>query len=202
MTIASVESGSSKAVRAGALSAFAELGYHGTSVREIARRAGTSVAALYHYYPSKELILAGLVDTYLDELLTSLTRADREAGEAAPDRLSAIVQCHVSFHLANSAEGRVCNAELHRLSPAMRATSIEKRRSERALFESAVSAGVDQGCFAVPNLEAAARAVFEMCTAVLDLYDVATDVNHLAATYAELALNVVGYVPPTERAED
>src|SRR5690606_25412480 len=35
-----------------ALEAFAERGYDGTSIREIAARAGLSVPGLYHHYPS------------------------------------------------------------------------------------------------------------------------------------------------------
>lgn len=190
----SVERGSASVVRAAALAAFAELGYHGTSVREITRRARTSVAALYHYFPSKEVLLAELVDVHLDELLSVLVEADAAAGPDAAARLSAIVQAHVTFHLRSPSEGRVCNAELHRLSPAARAGAVEKRKQERALFESAVAAGVAQGAFAVGHVPAASRAVLEMCTAVLDLYDDnATDVAQLAETYSVLALNVVGY---------
>jgi len=186
--------GNALIVKGAAVSAFAELGYHGTSVREITRRARTSVATLYHYYASKEELLAELVDGHLHDLLRVLGRADAEAGSEPHARLSAIVRAHVTFHLRRSAEGRVCNAELHRLPPEARAGAISQRRRERALFEAVLAAGVENGTFAVPNVEAAARAVLEMCTAVLDLYDEdPSDVAQLADTYSTLALNVAGY---------
>ncbi|NED61333.1 helix-turn-helix transcriptional regulator, partial [Streptomyces sp. SID10244] len=47
---------------AAALAAFAEQGYHGTSVREIASRANLSVPGLYHHYPSKQSLLQGLLE--------------------------------------------------------------------------------------------------------------------------------------------
>ena len=54
---------------AAALEAFAEHGYHGTTVREIASRAGLSVPGLYHHYPSKQSLLQGLSELTMSELL-------------------------------------------------------------------------------------------------------------------------------------
>ena len=36
-----------------ALDVFVEMGYHGASVRDIARRAGLSVPGMYHHYATK-----------------------------------------------------------------------------------------------------------------------------------------------------
>lgn len=43
-----------------ALLCFAERGYEGTSIRDIATRAGLSLGLLYHYFPSKEALLGEL----------------------------------------------------------------------------------------------------------------------------------------------
>jgi AcrR family transcriptional regulator len=48
---------SRQAIRHAALEAFAELGYHGASMAEIARRAGVSKALIYQHVPSKEDLL-------------------------------------------------------------------------------------------------------------------------------------------------
>jgi len=52
-------------IRQGALDLFLEHGFHGTSMRQIARRAGVSLAAIYNHIPSKEALfvelLSGLV---------------------------------------------------------------------------------------------------------------------------------------------
>ncbi|NUS91329.1 MAG: TetR family transcriptional regulator, partial [Nocardia sp.] len=37
-----------------AIALFVEIGYHGTTVRALARRAGTSVPGLYHHYRDKQ----------------------------------------------------------------------------------------------------------------------------------------------------
>jgi AcrR family transcriptional regulator len=45
-----------------ALHLFTRRGFHGTTVREIAKRAGVSMGNLYTYYDTKEQIFVGLVD--------------------------------------------------------------------------------------------------------------------------------------------
>jgi AcrR family transcriptional regulator len=44
------------------LETFAELGFAGSSVRDIARRARIRVSSLYHYFPSKEALYQAVVD--------------------------------------------------------------------------------------------------------------------------------------------
>ncbi len=46
-----------------ALDLFAENGFFGTSMREIARKVGVRESALYHHFPSKDAILATLAQT-------------------------------------------------------------------------------------------------------------------------------------------
>jgi hypothetical protein len=43
-----------------AASVFAERGYHGASMRDIAARLGVRQAAIYYYYPSKSAILEAI----------------------------------------------------------------------------------------------------------------------------------------------
>jgi AcrR family transcriptional regulator len=48
-------------IRLAALQLFLEQGYHGTSMRQIARRAGVAPAAIYNYLPSKEALFVDLL---------------------------------------------------------------------------------------------------------------------------------------------
>ena len=55
-----------------ALELFTEQGYEKTSLREIADRLGIKKASLYYHFPSKEALLAGIMDNLLapvDELV-------------------------------------------------------------------------------------------------------------------------------------
>ncbi len=59
-------------IRRVALEMFAERGYAGTSLREIAERLGVSKAAVYYHFSTKEDILASLLADFLtqfDELI-------------------------------------------------------------------------------------------------------------------------------------
>ena len=40
---------------------FIRQGFHATSMRNIAARAGTSLGNLYNYYPTKEAILGSII---------------------------------------------------------------------------------------------------------------------------------------------
>lgn len=64
---------------------FAENGIAGTTVRDIAGRAGILSGSLYHYFPSKDAMADRIVMQYLDELLAEYRRvleAERDARSA------------------------------------------------------------------------------------------------------------------------
>ena len=53
-------------VRQAALELFAERGFHGTGIRQLAERAGVSSASLYHYMGTKEDLLVALMTSSLE----------------------------------------------------------------------------------------------------------------------------------------
>ena len=63
----------------GALACFLELGYHGSTMRGVAERAGLSVAGLYHYSSSKQQLLVSLLDRTMDDLTRRTSAAQAEA---------------------------------------------------------------------------------------------------------------------------
>lgn len=72
-----------------ATTAFAQSGYHGASVREIASMVGVSSSALAHHFPSKEDLLIAVL-ARRDEVTAAAVRAVE--GQPALDRLRGIVQ--------------------------------------------------------------------------------------------------------------
>ncbi|WP_158502253.1 TetR/AcrR family transcriptional regulator [Vitiosangium sp. GDMCC 1.1324] len=48
-------------------------GYEGTTTKQVAERAGVSIGTLYQYYPSKEALVAALVERLSQQLLAALT---------------------------------------------------------------------------------------------------------------------------------
>src|SRR6516165_1902246 len=71
----------------GALKLFAEFGFHGTSIRDIAAEVGINSATLYSHYPSKEQVLADLVLIGHEELHRYLQEALLSAGTDPADQL-------------------------------------------------------------------------------------------------------------------
>ena len=57
-------------IRVVALEMFAERGYAGTSLREIAERLGVTKAALYYHFKSKEDIVRSFTEDYFGRLDT------------------------------------------------------------------------------------------------------------------------------------
>jgi Bacterial regulatory proteins, tetR family len=67
-------------VLSAALDGFLAAGYHGCSTRDIAQRAGLSVASLYRYHDNKQSMLVTLLDLTMDDLLRR-ARLARDEGK-------------------------------------------------------------------------------------------------------------------------
>jgi AcrR family transcriptional regulator len=62
-----------KKINKAALEVFAEFGYAGATMKQIAQAAGLSYGLVYHYFPSKEMIFCNLVDFALDSSFNTIT---------------------------------------------------------------------------------------------------------------------------------
>ncbi len=63
---------------------FAEGGYAGTSLRDVAQKCGMTKAALYYHYPDKESLLKAVVETRMTRLNNSMEAALEAAGPDDP----------------------------------------------------------------------------------------------------------------------
>jgi AcrR family transcriptional regulator len=178
----------------GALQAFAEHGYHGTTTRDLARRAGLSVPGVYHYYPSKQDILFDLMTVIIDELLTR----SRQALAAAPTdpraRFDALVESLLRFHMYRRTGAMVSTAELRSLEPGNRERYVAKRDEQQRMLDRAVLDGVRDGVFATPYPKDASRAIASLCVGVASWYrpDGTLSVDALLERYLTIARSIVG----------
>ena len=74
---------------------FAERGYEGATMADVARAAGFSKAGVYHYYGSKEHLLHGLLRNSLEQVLADLSQADPGHHVDPAERMSLLVQAYV-----------------------------------------------------------------------------------------------------------
>lgn len=180
-------------VQAAALTLFAERGYHGTGIRQLADAAGLSSASLYHYMGTKEELLVAI----MRESLTALVAAGEQAADAHPEpqaRLTALVWLHVRAHAEGPAQTRVVDDEVRALSPGARAEVVALRDRYEALWQRTLEDGVAAGVFRLGSVPVARRALLEMCTGVARWWTPSgpLDTEALAAEYADLALRLVG----------
>jgi len=177
------------------LGLFAEHGFHGTSIRDIAGEAAVQSASLYAHFPSKEAILAELVLAGHEEHHTRLVTALLESGTDPRDRLAALVRAHVQAHTDYPMLAVVANNEMHALSPAAAAPAAAVRRRSEALLAEVLAMGHQQGVFDIVHLEATAAAIAGMGTQAANWYpapETGFNPSHLADVYASLSLRVAG----------
>lgn len=79
-----------------ALGAFADAGYHGTSLEDVARRAQISKALIYEHFPSKRDLHDTLLAEHAAELFARF-RANAQAGTTGEERLRGGVEAFFSF---------------------------------------------------------------------------------------------------------
>lgn len=147
-----------------ALELFAERGFHGTGIRDIAARAGISTANLYHY-GSKEKLLAQIMTSALTRLLSA---ADiiRERVEDPDQRLDALVRMHVITHALSPEASSVVDDQVGALDDSSRAEVVSLRDRYESFYADVVTQGVAGGAYTVPDASAARLGILEMCSGV------------------------------------
>ncbi|MFE5138780.1 TetR/AcrR family transcriptional regulator [Streptomyces fagopyri] len=176
-----------------AVEAFAERGYHATTTRDIAGRAGMSPAALYIHYKTKEELLHRISRIGHDKALAIVrTAADGEGGAA--ERLTAAVRSFVRWHAGQHTTARVVQYELDALGPEARAEIIALRRQTDAAVRGIIEDGVAAGDFDVPDVPGTTLAVLSLCIDVARWFNVdgPRTPDEVGGLYADLVLRMVG----------
>ncbi|KOU54610.1 TetR/AcrR family transcriptional regulator [Streptomyces sp. WM6378] len=176
-----------------AVEAFAERGYHATTTRDIAGRAGMSPAALYIHYKTKEELLHRISRIGHDKALEILRSAADGEGSAA-ERLSAAVRSFVRWHAGHHMTARVVQYELDALGAEHRTEIVELRRQSDAAVRRILNEGVAAGEFDVPDVPGTTLAVLSLCIDVARWFNTEgrRTPDEVGALYAGLVLRMVG----------
>ncbi|MFI5632715.1 TetR/AcrR family transcriptional regulator [Streptomyces sp. NPDC051664] len=175
-----------------AVDAFAERGYHATTTRDIAGRAGMSPAALYIHYKTKEELLHRISRIGHDRALLLLeTAADAEG--TASERLAHAVRSFVRWHAEGHTTARVVQYELDALGPEHRTEIVALRRRSDAVIRRIISEGVEAGEFDVPDIPGTTLAVLSLCIDVARWFSAqgSRTPDEVGALYADLVLRMV-----------
>jgi AcrR family transcriptional regulator len=181
------------AIDEAALELFARLGYHATSMRAIASAAGVQPASLYHWFPSKEAILFGMQETFMDGL-TAEVGAAMERQLVPSHRLAAAVRAHVDYHGRHTRAAFVTDTEIRALEPELQAKLIARRDDYEEIFEAPIREGVARGELHCAQPRVATFAILLQCTGVALWFDPAgpLTLDEVADVHVELVLGAVG----------
>ncbi|MFL3867592.1 TetR/AcrR family transcriptional regulator [Streptomyces griseobrunneus] len=176
-----------------AVDAFAERGYHATTTRDIAGRAGMSPAALYIHYKTKEELLHRISKIGHDRALY-LLEAEADRNGTAAERLAGAVRSFVRWHAERHTTARVVQYELDALGPEHRTEIVELRRRSDAVVRRIISEGVRAGEFDVPDVPGTTLAVLSLCIDVARWFNAqgSRTPDEVGALYADLVLRMVG----------
>ena len=176
-----------------AVEAFAERGYHATTTRDIAGRAGMSPAALYIHYKTKEELLHRISRIGHEKALEILRTAAGREGSAA-ERLADAVGSFVRWHAGGRTTARVVQYELDSLGPDARAEILALRRQVDAEVRGIVEDGVADGSFDVADVKGTTLAILSLCIDVARWFslDGPRTPDEVGALYADLVLRMVG----------
>jgi AcrR family transcriptional regulator len=128
---------------------FAERGFHGARIQDIAERARIAVGTVYNHFAQKDDVLSALLDERTEELLAQL-RPSTDDPLSFPDRLEAriarmlsYVERHRAFFAIANEHGLFAGA----VAPSARAGTRKLRKVEefRALFRAVIDEGVASG---------------------------------------------------------
>ena len=177
-----------------ALECFLEHGYHGTSIRTVATRAGLSVPGLYHHYPSKQALLVGIAESAMADLYARSTAALAEAGDDVEERFARLIECLVLVHAYRWEHAFIAASEIRSLETGARMRHIAARDRQQKLLDEVVAEAVRDGRFSAPYPKDASRAVTTMCTGVASWYRAGGPLSpeELAGRYIEICRGAVG----------
>lgn len=186
-----------EAITAAAREVFAERGYHGASIRDIAKRAGLSLSAMYYWHASKQDLLAAMLAEGHREYLRVCGAAIDAAGPDPAQRLAALVRATVSYRVRRQVESLITAQEWRNLDPAHAQPLIASRQELSGLWTAIVEEGVRAGAFHCDHPDDARRAIQAACNAISQWYDPSGPVGSAALEerYAAIALRIVDHRP-------
>ncbi len=177
---------------------FAERGYHAASIRDVAKRAGLSLSALYYWHSSKQELLAVLLEDSINDYFHTCDAALHAAAADPASRLGALVRATVDYRIRRRVESTLAAQESRNLEEPYAQRLVKLREPATRLWQDIIDDGVRDRVFRCPHPRDARRATQAACNAIAQWYDPNGDVApaELAERYVGIALRIVDHHPP------
>ena len=168
---------------------FSHRGYAATSMRDIARALDLQGGSLYAHIPSKEAVLAAIVEEAADGFHAAVRPIAEGPGSAA-ERLRAMIAAHVGVVTGGRDRAKVFLFEWTFLGPERRQAVARSRAAYQAYFERVIGEGVAAGELDAPDPRLAAVFLLSAMNGMAHWYrpDGRLAAGALAEQYADLIL--------------
>jgi len=134
-----------RAILHAAVRVFADKGYHGCRIADVAKQAGVAYGLVYHYFQNKEELLESVFAEQWTIFITAL-RAVSEGPGAAPEQLAGVCRFAIDVFRTAPAAVRVLLLEVARTPNAFRAGSTRQTFEEAvAIVAGIVARGRERG---------------------------------------------------------
>jgi AcrR family transcriptional regulator len=175
-----------------AVTLFAERGFYGTGMDDIAAMVGIKAPSLYNHVRSKQELLAEIMLSTMRDLLHAFQLATAQGDHA--ERLRRAMEAHVRYHGAHPREAHIGNRELASLRQPEQSVVRELRRQYARGWQVLIQSGVDAGTFQTLSVQLSAYALLEMGIGVSQWYRESgpMTLDEIAFHYGEMALRQVG----------
>lgn len=173
---------------------FAEHGYEGVSMRDIAGSVGIRQSAIYNHFPSKQHLLVDLMTSHMERLLDAMRHAVGATGTPV-ERLTAFARFHVTYHIDQPEDVFLAYMELRSLEDEGRSAIVPLRNAYEKTLRDILADGARDGSFHVADTAVVARALLAMLTGVTVWFrdNGRLDRETVAEAYVKTVLQAVGY---------
>jgi len=180
------------AVRAAALTLFADRGYRATTMADIGAALGMRGPSLYRHVRSKQELLSEIMIETMHTLIAD-QKAAVEASDDVVVQLRRLVEAHVRFHARNREHAFVGNREIDSLENPARQLVLDLRRNYERGLRAVIERGRDADRFDVADPRLASYAILDMGIGVAAWFrsDGPRSVEQVAYTYADQAVRMV-----------
>ncbi|MDN5932927.1 MAG: TetR/AcrR family transcriptional regulator [Pseudonocardia sp.] len=183
----------SGAVLDSALTLFADLGYHGTALSQIAESLEVRTPSLYNHMRGKHDLLLTIVQDTVTGVLDDFTTATDGLTDPG-DRLRAATRAYALRHATHRREAIVVNRDTSSLDEPHRSEMQALRRRHEHALRAIIEEGVAAGRFSIDSPALGSFAIREMCVSIARWFrdDGPITAEQVADEYTDFALRVVG----------
>ena len=179
------------AVRDVALTLFAERGYHGTALSQIASELGIRTPSLYNHMKAKQDLLRDIVAETTQQVWADYEAAVDGVGDPV-ERLRRATKAYALRHATHRREALIVNRDIASLEEPARSQVLELRRRHAHAIRGLIEEGAEAAGLTEHDSTLAAFGVLEMCVSIARWFREGGELSAeaVADKYSEFALRI------------